>query len=151
DEKDLKKLGIEEELNKLSKKTVTEGIIRPRLNEIFTVVGEEVKKSGFGGNIPAGIVLTGGGARTVGIIDSCKRTLSLPVRIGEPKGLAGLTEEISYPDYASSYGLILYGMKNASRETESSISFKGLGKVMGKLPVKGVFQKGVDFIKSFLP
>src|SRR3989338_1567905 len=54
DELDVKKLNLNEEVGKLSKKTLTEGIIRPRLNEIFSLVGEEIKKSGFGGATSAG-------------------------------------------------------------------------------------------------
>lgn len=61
DEIDLAALGLPEEINKVSKKTLIEGIIRPRLNEIFTMVGQELKKSGLGGQTPAGIVITGGG------------------------------------------------------------------------------------------
>jgi cell division protein FtsA len=151
DELNLKKLDIQEDLSTISKKTVTEGIIKPRLNEIFTMLGEELKKSGFGGNIPAGIVLSGGGAQTVGITDSCKRTLSLPVRVGEPKGLTGLTDEISTSSFAASYGLILYGLKNIDASAPGGFSFRGLGKVVEKIPLKGAVQKGIDLIKSFLP
>jgi len=151
DELNLRQLGINEDVSKVSKKTVVEGIIRPRLNEIFTMLGEELKKSGFSVAIPAGIVLSGGGARTVGIIEACKRTLSLPVRVGEPQGLAGLTEEINTSDFATSYGLILYGVKNLAKENGKGISFRGLGKIFDKIPLKDGLNKTIDFIKSFLP
>ena len=75
DELDLTQLGLPEQLNKVSQKTLVEGIIRPRLNEIFTMVGLEIKKSGFGGQTPAGLVITGGGARTVGAVEAAKRCL----------------------------------------------------------------------------
>lgn len=151
DELDLKKLKIEEELSKVSKKTLTEGIIRPRLNEIFQMVGARLKDSGYGGSTPAGIVLSGGGAQTAGVIQACKRTLSLPVRIGRPKGLSGLTEEIETPDFATSYGLILYGVKNTERSAATSFSFTRIGEIIGKVPVGGAVNKVIDFIKSFLP
>jgi len=151
DELDISKLDIEEDINKISRKTVTEGIIRPRLNEIFQMIGEELKKSGFGGSTPAGLVISGGGAQTVGIIESCKRILSLPVRLGKPQGLSGLTEEISTSDFATSYGLILYGIKNLERASQDGFSFSGLSKVMEKIPVRGAAKKTIDFIKSFLP
>lgn len=151
DELNLKKLGIEEEINRISKKTLIEGIIRPRLNEIFQMVGEKLKDSGYGGNTPAGIVLSGGGAQTVGIIQSCKRTLSLPVRIGIPQGLSGLTEEIDIPDFATAYGLILYGVKNADKSAAQGFSFGKVKEMIGKAPVGGAIKKTIDFVKSFLP
>lgn len=149
DEIDLKKLGINEEVEKVSYKTLVEGIIRPRLNEIFALVGEELKNSGFGGATPAGIVLGGGGAKTVGITEACKRTLSLPVRIANTDKLSGLIDDVSGPAYLTAHGLILYGFKNA--KISSSFSFEKFGRIFKGIPIKGVFSKTVDFIKSFLP
>ncbi|MBU1084752.1 MAG: cell division protein FtsA [Candidatus Beckwithbacteria bacterium] len=150
DELDSKELGLGDEVSKLSRKTLTEGIIKPRLNEIFSMVGEELKKSGFGGATPAGVVITGGGALTVGAIDSCKRSLSLPARVGYPKGLTGLIDEIKSPTYATAWGLIEYGLKNY-KGLKSGPSIKSLSNLFQKLPVKGILGKGVKMIKSFLP
>lgn len=147
---DLRKLGISEEVEKISYKTLIDGIMKPRLNEIFSLVGEELTKSGYGGATPAGIVLGGGGARTIGIIDACKRTLSLPVRIAEPEGLTGLVDDISGTEFAVSQGLVLYGIKNSDLVT-SSIPFDKFGKMFSRIPVKGTVNKTIDFIKSFLP
>ena len=69
DEVDLSHLGLPEALSKVSQKTLIEGIIRPRLNEIFTMVGLEIKKSGFAGQTPSGLVIPGGGARKIGTIE----------------------------------------------------------------------------------
>ena len=150
DELDFKKLNLNEDVGKLSKKTLIEGIIRPRLNEIFGLVGEELKKSGFGGMTPAGVVVTGGGALTAGLTTSCKRSLSLPVRIGYPKGLSGLIDEIKSPAFAAAWGLIDYGVKNF-KGVKSDSSFKNIGKIFQKLPIKGAFNKVFKLIKSFLP
>lgn len=149
DEIDLRKLGIKEEISSASKKTLIDGIIRPRLNEIFTMVGMELKKSGFGSQTPAGVVLTGGGAHTVEIVNACKRTLSMPTRVGIPKGLTGLIEEIQDPIYASATGLVLYGHKNYT--AFGSKAGSGISKVVSKIPVKGAVNKAIDFVKSFLP
>ncbi|PIS09136.1 cell division protein FtsA [Candidatus Beckwithbacteria bacterium CG10_big_fil_rev_8_21_14_0_10_34_10] len=151
DNLDLSKLDLEEHLSKVSKKTVVEGIIHPRLKEIFQMVGEELKKSGYGGGTPAGIVLTGGGSRTTDIIQVCKRTLALPVRVGTPSGLSGLIDEIKSSDFAVSQGLILYGLKNFERESGSSFSLSKIGNILGRIPAKGAIHKVTDFIKSFLP
>ncbi len=150
DEIDLTKIGIKEEITTASYKTLVDGIIRPRLNEIFTMVGMELKKSGFGGQTPAGVVLTGGGALTVEVVNACKRTLAMPTRIGIPKGLSGLIDEIRDPAFAAVTGLILYGYKNEGI-IRTKTGSGTLGKVMNRLPMKGAVNKAIDFVKSFLP
>jgi cell division protein FtsA len=150
DELDLSKLGLKEDMKTASQKTLIEGIIKPRLNEIFTMIGIELKKSGTAGQTPAGIVITGGGAKTIGVSQAAKRTLSMPIRIGTPKGLSGLVEEIQSPEYAVSSGLILYSVKKLT-ETSGRFGFSKIGNVMQKLPGKGLLGKITDLIKSFLP
>lgn len=150
DELDVKKLNLSEEVGKLSKKTLVEGIIRPRLNEIFSLVGDEIKKSGFGGMTPAGVVVTGGGALTVGLTSACKRSLSLPVRLGYPKGLSGLVDEIKSPAFATAWGLVEYGVKNA-KGVKSDSSMEMMSRLIGKIPIKGALNKVVKLVKSFLP
>ncbi|MBI2442557.1 MAG: cell division protein FtsA [Candidatus Levybacteria bacterium] len=140
DEIDLAELRLPEDLTKVSHKTLVEGIIRPRLNEIFTMVGLEIKKSGFGGQTPAGIVLAGGGAMTVGIKDSAKRMLAMPVRVGTPQNMKGIIDEIQNPAYATVIGLAQIGSRMGE---EKSLPFGfslpkipgmgGSGKVMKKL------------------
>ncbi len=150
DEIELADLGIMEETKTISKKTLIEGIIKPRLNEIFTMVGLEIKKSGATGLTPSGIVLCGGGAQTVGVVESAKRILAMPVRVGIPKGLTGLIDEIEAPEYAVASGLLVY----RSQEGTSSPGLFPLGKIgkgLQKIPGKGVANKFIDLIKSFLP
>lgn len=147
DEIDLSNLNIKEEIRSASKKTLIDGIIRPRLNEIFDFVGSEIKKSGFGGMTPAGVVITGGGAETVEALSSCKRTLQLPARIGHPTGLHGLTDEISSPAYATLTGLVLYA--NSLPAAQRRGNFGSL--LSGGMPGKDLAGKAVSFIKSLLP
>ena len=149
DELDLTELSLPEELRKVSQKTLVDGIIRPRLNEIFTMVGLEIKKSGFGGQTPAGVVVTGGGALTVGIKDSAKRMLAMPVRVGLPIGMKGIIDEVQNPAYATVIGLTMYGAKSES--TKSSLPFGlSIPRVPGGAGGK-MFKKIVDIIKSFIP
>jgi len=150
DEVDLESLGIHEETKTVSRKTLIEGIIKPRLNEIFNLVGMEVKKSGFGGMTPSGVVLTGGGALTAGVVEACKRTLSLPVRVGVPEEFFGLVDDLMTPAFATSLGLITYGSK-MEESGSTKVSFSQIGKMVQKLPVGGVAQKAIGFIKSLLP
>lgn len=151
DEIDLTELDLPEELRKVSQKTLVDGIIRPRLNEIFTMVGLELKKSGFGGQTPAGIVITGGGAQTVGIRDSAKRVLAMPVRVGGPQQLKGIIDEVQGPAYSSVVGLLLCGAES----TEERQSAFGLN--MPKIPgissggSSKAFKKIIDILKSFIP
>lgn len=148
DEIDLSGLALPEEIRKVSKKTLIEGIIRPRLNEIFTFVGIEIKKSGFAGQTPAGLVVTGGGAKTIGVIDAAKRMLAMPVRVGLPKELKGITDEIEDPEFATVIGLLLFGAKlEVSPSLPFGISFPQLsGFKLGKIA-----KKAIGFIKSFMP
>lgn len=150
DEIDLVSLHLPEGLTKVSKKTVLEGIIRPRLNEIFTMIGVEIKKSGFGGLTPAGIVLCGGGAETIGIGDAVRRNLAMQVRIGTPSNITGLVDEIMTPAYSSATGLVIFGAKTGGFKKER-LSFNGIGGVMSKIPIQGIAGKVVDAVKSFLP
>ena len=147
DEIDLSPLALPEELKTISYKTLVEGIIRPRLNELFQAVSSEIKKSGYGGLTPAGVVLCGGGALTVGITESAKRILSMPVRIGYPTGLSGLVDEIENPAFAASAGLLKYSL-SASENSSSLLSFNDM---FGKIPTKGVLSKLTGLLKSLLP
>lgn len=148
DEVDLSFLHLPEEVHKVSQKTLIDGIIRPRLNELFTMVGLEIKKSGFGGQTPAGIVITGGGAQTVGVIDAAKRMLAMPVRVGIPAGLKGIVDEVENTCYSTAVGLLWYGSK---QEVEQSLPFGfSMPKVSGMKGGKMV-KKVVDMIKSFIP
>lgn len=144
DEMDLESLGVTE-IKKISKKTLLEGIIRPRLNEIFSMVKIELEREGLLNRFPSGAVVTGGGAETAGVIDSAKRVLSVPVRIGVPRGVGGLIDDIITPAFATSIGLLLYGAK--AKPVENLTSF---AKKM-KLPSVGVFGKIIDGIKNLLP
>jgi cell division ATPase FtsA len=74
----------------------------------------------------------------------------LPVRISQSEHLSGLVDEISGPAFATSHGLILYGIKN-SKQINGGFSMNKFGKIFKGLPVKGAVSKTIEFIKSFLP
>lgn len=144
DEVDLGDIGITE-IRKISRKTLLEGIIKPRLNEIFTMIKIELEKEGLLNKIPSGAIITGGGAEVIGITESAKRMLNLPVRIGIPHGVSGLIDDIMNPSFSVSVGLLKYAAKHSSKENLTSLSKKI------KLPTKGVFGKIVSTIKDLLP
>jgi cell division protein FtsA len=147
DEINLSSLGLKEDIRQASRRTIIEGIIKPRLAEIYSLVGSAIKKGGFAGATPAGIVLTGGGSLTVDAAIICKRTLQLPVRVSYPKGLSGLTDEIDSPAYAAVVGLILYGLSQGKSHTSSF----NLDSFVKNIPIKGSGEKIINWIKSFLP
>lgn len=148
DEIELLKIGVNEDVKKVSRKTIVEGIIRPRLNEIFSMVNQVVKQSGFEGQAPAGVVLTGGGSLTVNCVEACRRVMQLPSKIGSPVGLSGMVEEVETPVSSVAVGLVLYGYKR--KEQASSSSPKLSGMIKG-IPGKQFVGKAIEFIKSFLP
>lgn len=150
DEIDVSDLTLAEGMRTVSKKTLIEGIIKPRLNEIFTMVGLEIKRSGFGGVTPSGVVITGGGALTVGAVEAARRNLAMPVRVGIPQHITGLIDEIMSPAYTAAVGLLLWGEKSGKAEHAPSL-FSGIGKMKGNFQVKGLAGKVVDLVKSFLP
>jgi len=137
-----------EEIRSVSRKTLVEGIIKPRINEIFSMVGLEIKKSGYGGMTPSGIVLTGGGALTAGAVESARRNLAMPVHIGVPHNITGLIDEIMTPSYAASVGVLLHGIKF---DKEEGPLFGGFGTFSDRIQLKGIAGKVINLIKSFLP
>ncbi|OGH06005.1 MAG: cell division protein FtsA [Candidatus Levybacteria bacterium RBG_16_35_11] len=148
DEIDLSFLNLPEEINKVSQKTLVDGIIRPRLNEIFTFIGLEIKKSGLGGQTPAGVVITGGGALTVGIIDCAKRMLAMPIRIALPQDIKGIIDEVQNPAFSTVIGLCKYA---STLDSKGSLPF---GFNIPKLPsfrLGKSFSKFISFLRSFLP
>jgi cell division protein FtsA len=145
---DIKSLGIQEEVQKISRKAVVDGIIRPRLQEIFKFVGKEIKKSGYGTSTPSGLVICGGGALTVGVLEQAKYVLGFPARVGTIQGLGGLVDEIDSPQFAASAGLILYGNTQQVGHRGGEMRLPSLSQ---GLPIKDAIQKGISFVKSLLP
>jgi cell division protein FtsA len=86
-------------------------IIEPRAMELLAMIRDDLRRAGLDNQIPAGFVLCGGGARLYGFDELIEQELRLPVRIAEPKGLAGLPEQVAQPEYATVIGLVMYGAK----------------------------------------
>ncbi len=86
-------------------------IIEPRAFELLSLIRDDLQRAGLTGQIPAGLVLAGGGARLRGLDEMAEHGFHLPVRIAEPKGLADLPELVAQPEYATAVGLVMYGAK----------------------------------------
>ncbi len=85
-------------------------IIEARVEEMLGMVLQEIKRSGYDGLLPAGLVLCGGTAQLPGMAELARDVVGLPVRIGSPRGLVGLVDRISGPAYAVSAGLVGWGL-----------------------------------------
>ena len=87
-------------------------IIRPRLEEIFSLVDREVRRAGFGDANVAGMVVTGGSSILAGVPELAEEMLNVPVRRGIPTGVAGLVDIVASPIYATAVGLVQYGAQH---------------------------------------
>ena len=101
-------------------------IIEPRMQEIFQMVREELMKSGYLEMLPAGTVLTGGGAMLPGTTDLAERILGMPVRLGLPRNVGGLEDTVQSPIYTTSVGLVMHGAKRQAdlRDEEKSVTLR---------------------------
>jgi cell division protein FtsA len=107
----------------LSRQILAE-IIEPRVEELFGMVQQRLKKTGFEDMFASGIVLTGGVALMEGVQEAAERFLGLPIRRGTPRSIGGLMDVVNSPIYATGVGLVLYGAEN---QREQPRSFRGVG------------------------
>lgn len=117
-------------------------IVSNRCDEMLELIGMEIKRAGFDGLLPAGVVLTGGSASLTGIRELAASKLGLPARVGLPRRLHGLVETISSPAYATGVGLLLWGMRaevTAPDGTERPTGYNGL------------VERVKDWLKALLP
>jgi len=144
----LKELDLPEDLTDVSLKTLVDGIVAPRLEEIFKLIFEEIEKSGFGQQIPSGLVITGGGALTIGMLETGKRVVGLPIRIGYPEKVSGLVDEVIDPQYSTTVGLLLYGKNNIIVDKDN---FKNFGKILKDFKLGNSIGNLKNFFKQFIP
>jgi cell division protein FtsA len=115
-------------------------IIGPRMQEIFRMARDEVRKSGFDGLLPAGVVVTGGGARLMGTTDAAQAVFDTGVRLGQPIGLVGLADRAQGPSFAVAAGLVKWGSRSGART-------HGTGRQA--LSLESTYQKTVRWLRDF--
>jgi cell division protein FtsA len=86
-------------------------ILEPRVEEIFTLIYNEVERAGYSHLINSGVVITGGSAELAGVAEIAEQIFNSPGRIGYPHGITGLVDIVNKPMYATAVGLVLYGAK----------------------------------------
>lgn len=112
-------------------------IIEARASEILEMALKEIKRSGYDGLLPAGVVLCGGTAELAGFRDLARDILGLPARIGEPQNLRGLVDTLQSPAFATGVGLLQWGIKHDLPQTGQ--------------PANGHSLKMPNWLKLFLP
>ena len=95
----------------MSRHTLAE-VIEPRYQELFELIHEEIPASGLEEQIAAGIVLTGGTAKMEGAVEFAEEMFQMPVRVGQPLGVKGLSEYVEDATYATAVGLLQYGKES---------------------------------------
>jgi cell division protein FtsA len=115
-------------------------ILEARVEEIFSLILREIKRSGYDGLLPAGVVLCGGSAQLPGITELGKKVLGMPLRTGRPRNLWGLVDQLDNPAYATSVGLLRWGIR-----ASLSPNLKGR---RSRVPVG---RRLSDWFRNFLP
>lgn len=117
----LKNVDPQEEETAVSRRHIAE-IIEARLSEIFSLVNRQLKAIDRAGLLPAGVVLTGGGAKLHGVVELAKKELRLPAQIGYPQALPGIVEHIDDPAWSVAVGLIFSALEARQRKGSSRLS-----------------------------
>jgi cell division protein FtsA len=109
---------------------------------LFRSVLTEIKRSGYDGLLPAGVVLCGGTSQLAGLKPLAREVLKLPVRIGEAVDVEGLTDRISSPSFAASVGVVRWGLRRNEEQAASiaRVATRGNGRPRVNLisPLVGV-------------
>jgi len=95
---------------KMSRQILGE-ILEPRMEEIFTLIKREIYRAEMENAVSSGVVVTGGTSLLDGVTDIAEGVLGLPVRLGKPRNIIGLTDVVNNPMYATGVGLVLYGAR----------------------------------------
>src|SRR3972149_2753010 len=95
---------------RLARQTLAE-VVQPRYEELFSLVQAELRRSGYEELIAAGVVLTGGSSKMEGAVELAEEIFHMPVRVGIPQFVSGLSDVVKNPIYSTGVGLLLFGQK----------------------------------------
>ena len=130
----------------LSRQALAE-VVEPRYDELFTLIQAELRRSGYEDLVPAGIVLTGGTAKMEGAVELAEEIFHMPVRLGVPHSVRGLSDVVRNPIYSTGVGLLTYGLLKQSEDmvlTGSSNSSNNSYGDEPKAPVLERFKRWVQ-------
>ncbi len=128
------------EARDLSRQSLAE-VVEPRYDELFTLIQAELRRSGFEELIAAGVVLTGGTAKMEGVVELAEEIFHMPVRIGTPVNVKGLSDIVNNPIYSTGVGLLHFGAQARRKESAGESGKNSSTGFFGKM--KGWFQGGL--------
>ena len=108
---------------RLARQTLAE-IVEPRFEELFGLIRNELRRSGFEESTPAGIIITGGSSKMEGAVELAEEIFHVPVRLGSPQYVEGLIDVVRNPIHATGVGLLLYGRDSLDLGSYNKISIK---------------------------
>jgi len=116
----------------LSVQTLAE-VLEPRIVELYELVLSELRRSGMEDMIASGIVITGGSAMMRGMVELGEEIFHMPVRMGLPRYVGGLSEVVSNPRYATGVGLVLMGKQQLERHLTGQLESTSFGRMLEKM------------------
>ncbi len=116
----------------LSVQTLAE-VLEPRVVELYELVLNELRRSGMEEMIASGIVITGGSAMMRGMVELGEEIFHMPVRLGMPRYVGGLSEVVSNPRYATGVGLVLMGKQQLERHLNGQLESNSFTRVLEKM------------------
>lgn len=108
-------------------------VVEPRYEELFTLIKNELQRSGLEEFCASGIVLTGGSAKMEGAVELAEEVFHMPVRVGSPLDIDGLNDMVKDPRCATGVGLVLFGKQNQAKNSFDEQKNKGLLKALSKM------------------
>lgn len=117
---------------RLARQTLAE-VVEPRYEELLTLVLAELQRSGYADLLAAGVVITGGSAKMEGVLELAEEVFHMPVRLGVPQEVSGLSEVIKNPIYSTGVGLLFFGLRHMSANPVDSKGAGGVRSVWGKM------------------
>ena len=120
------------EPRQLSVQTLAE-VLEPRVVELYEMVLNELRRSGMEEMIASGIVITGGSAMMRGMVELGEEIFHMPVRMGLPRYVGGLSEVVGNPRYATGVGLVLMGKQQLERHLTGQMESGSFGRMMEKM------------------
>jgi cell division protein FtsA len=118
DEEEIEVLAVGGQAPRRTARRVLSDIIEPRIDEILSVVRRRIEETGHLDQLSAGVVLTGGGVLLEGMVEFAEEVLGMPVRLGVPVGVKGITQLVAGPQFATGVGLVMYGAHNLAKARE---------------------------------
>ena len=125
-------------------------IVEARLEEVFTLIDKELRKTNRSGMLPAGAVIVGGGAKLPGVVDLAKKVLRLPAQTGFPLELGGIVDKVDEPGYITAVGLALWGAEEAITSSSGNLRAK-LPAIDGLPQISHTVDKMKGWLRKFLP